>query len=154
MTVFEVDAAGLDGPQSVLKTRKRQRSCPSSPRLQDTTSDATPLHSDRDDGSSDSTAFEGHNDEEFDELPPAKRRRLSGSETAPSKLKFPISTKVRKYKCNYTDCNKSYTKPTRLREHERSHTGEASTRFISSYNLVLNLSYPPKASIRLPLFRL
>ena len=133
MTVFEVDAAGLDGPRSVLKTRKRRRSCPSSPRLQDVGSDTTPLDSDRGDGSSDSTAFEGYDEEEFDELPPAKRRRLSGSETAPSKSKFPISAKMRKYKCNYTDCDKSYTKPTRLREHERSHTGEASTSsFISS----------------------
>ncbi len=132
MTVFEVDAAGVDGPQSVLKTRKRQRLCPSSPRLQDAASDTTPLDSDRDDGSSDSTAFEGYDEEEFDEHPPAKRRRLSGSETVPSKLKIRISAKVRKYTCKYTDCNKSYTKPTRLREHERSHTGEASTRFISS----------------------
>jgi hypothetical protein len=109
-------------------TRKRKRF---SPRLQDATSDTTPLDSDQDDESSDSTAFEGYNEEEFDELHPAKRRRLSESETVPLKSKFTVGTKVRKYKCNYTNCNKSYTKPARLREHERSHTGEACTSFSS-----------------------
>ena len=131
MIALGVDVAGFNGSQSVFMTRKRKRSSPSSPRLQDTASDTTPLDSDQDDGSSDSTAFEGYDEEEFDELHPAKRRRLSESQTAPSKSKFTVSTKVRKYKCNYTNCNKSYTKPARLREHERSHTGEASSRFCS-----------------------
>jgi len=129
MIALGVDTTGLDGTQSVLMTRKRKRLFPSSPRLQDATSDTTPLDSDQDDGSSDSTAFEGYDEEEFNELHPAKRRRLSESEAASLKSKFPVSTKVRKYKCNYTNCNKSYTKPTRLREHERSHTGEVSTSF-------------------------
>ena len=151
MTVLGVDAAGLDGLQSVLMKRKRRRLSPSSPRLQDATSDTTPLDSDRDDGSSESTAFEGYDEGESDELPPAKRRRLSESETAPLKAKFPVSAKVRNYKCNYPDCKKSYTKPARLREHERSHTGEASTGFSSS-----QWSRPKSllASFRLPLSRL
>ncbi|KAF8070415.1 hypothetical protein FPV67DRAFT_1018750 [Lyophyllum atratum] len=33
------------------------------------------------------------------------------------------STKKR-YKCTYTACDKAYTKPSRLAEHERSHTGQ------------------------------
>jgi len=151
MVVLGVDAAGLDAPQSVLMTKKRQRVSPSSPHLQDAASDTTPLDSDRDDGSRDSTAFEGCDEEEFDELPPAKRRKLSESEVAPLKSKFPITAKVRKYKCNYTNCNKSYTKPARLREHERSHTGEASARVNS---LILNLSHPLKASFQLLISRM
>lgn len=132
MDVLGVGAAGLDGPRSVLLTRKRQRSFRSSPHLQDAVSDTTPLDSDSggDDGSGESTAFEEEFDnEEFDELPPAKRRKLSESKTASLKSIFRSIPKARKYKCNYTECNKSYTKPARLHEHERSHTGEARTTF-------------------------
>ena len=130
MVVLNAGAAGLDAPQLVLTTRKRQRLSPSSPCWQDAAGDTTPLDSDRDDGSGESTAFEEeYDEEEFDELPPAKRRKLSEYEAAPLKSKFPSTAKLRKYRCNYTDCNKLYTKPARLREHERSHTGEASIRF-------------------------
>jgi len=130
MIVLGAGATGLDAPQSVLLTRKRQRSSLSSPYLQDAASDTTPLDSDRDDGSGESTAFEEeYDEEELDELPPAKRRKLSENEVAPFESKFSSTARVRRYRCNYTGCNKSYTKPARLREHERSHTGEASTKF-------------------------
>ena len=130
MVVLGTGAVGLDAPHSVLLTRKRQRSSLSSPYLRDVAGDTTPLDSDWDDGSSESTAFEAEYDrDESDEPPPAKRRKLSESERAPVKSKISSTTKARKYRCNYTDCNKSYTKPARLREHERSHTGEASTKF-------------------------
>lgn len=36
--------------------------------------------------------------------------------------------KPRKYACTYDGCTKSYTKPSRLDEHVRSHTGEVSVR--------------------------
>ena len=36
-----------------------------------------------------------------------------------------LNTK-RKYKCTYEGCTKAYTKPSRLEEHERSHTGDVS----------------------------
>lgn len=131
MVVLGTGAAGLDAPQSVLLTRKRRRLSLSSPYWQDAASDTTPLDSDRDDGSGESTAFEGeYEEEELDELPPAKRRKLSENETEPLKAKISSTAKaqVRKYRCSYTGCDKSYTKPARLREHERSHTGEASAK--------------------------
>lgn len=30
----------------------------------------------------------------------------------------------KRYKCTFSSCDKAYTKPSRLAEHERSHTGE------------------------------
>jgi hypothetical protein len=35
----------------------------------------------------------------------------------------------RRYKCQYDGCDKAYTKPSRLAEHELSHTGEVSSPF-------------------------
>lgn len=35
----------------------------------------------------------------------------------------------KRYQCTYNGCNKAYSKPSRLVEHERSHTGEVSTGF-------------------------
>jgi hypothetical protein len=151
MVVLGVCAPGLDAPQSVLMMRKRRRLSPSSPRLQDAASGTIPLDSDWEDGSDKSTACEvEYNDEDFDELPPAKRRKLSESEAAPLKPKISSTAQARKYKCNYTECNKSYTKPARLREHERSHTGEASTKARSRVDsLVLNHSYRVTASLQM-----
>nr|XP_031860367.1 uncharacterized protein CI109_004255 [Kwoniella shandongensis]KAA5527439.1 hypothetical protein CI109_004255 [Kwoniella shandongensis] len=47
--------------------------------------------------------------------PPRSRSRSSSA--------FPSRTE-RKYKCTYEGCDKAYTKPSRLAEHELSHTGE------------------------------
>ena len=35
----------------------------------------------------------------------------------------PLLNPKRIYKCTFEGCDKSYTKPSRLEEHERSHTG-------------------------------
>jgi general transcription factor IIIA len=43
-----------------------------------------------------------------------------GSESVVLKRKRP-------YACTYSGCNKAYSKPSRLKEHERSHTGEVSS---------------------------
>jgi hypothetical protein len=57
--------------------------------------------------------------------------RLVGSEPEHSDHEKPIlingklsvPTK-RRYKCTHDGCDKAYTKPSRLEEHERTHTGE------------------------------
>ena len=35
-----------------------------------------------------------------------------------------VSSTAKRYKCTHAGCTKAYTKPSRLEEHERSHTGE------------------------------
>jgi general transcription factor IIIA len=34
-----------------------------------------------------------------------------------------VANTKKRYKCSHNDCDKSYSKPSRLAEHERSHTG-------------------------------
>ena len=40
----------------------------------------------------------------------------------------------KKYHCTYEGCTKSYTKPARLEEHKRSHTGEVRTHSVYKWN--------------------
>lgn len=68
--------------------------------------------------------------------------RLVGSEPEQSDHEKPIlingklsaSTK-RRYKCTHDGCDKAYTKPSRLEEHERTHTGEVSVSGLQSEGL-------------------
>ena len=53
------------------------------------------------------------------ETPPTPRRRAT---TSRSRSATPAAD--RKYKCQWDGCDKAYTKPSRLAEHELSHTGE------------------------------
>jgi general transcription factor IIIA len=41
-----------------------------------------------------------------------------------------VENTKKKYRCTYQGCTKAYTKPARLQEHERSHTGEVNCFFI------------------------
>ena len=57
-------------------------------------------------------------------------QRTSQKPHAPSRVSSSSHLKGdsrKKYFCSYKDCTKSYTKPSRLVEHERSHTGEVRT---------------------------
>ncbi|KAF8895708.1 hypothetical protein CPB84DRAFT_1782257 [Gymnopilus junonius] len=49
----------------------------------------------------------------------------SGSRPAPILVNGSLVLKTKKcYRCTFEGCEKAYTKPTRLEEHERSHTGQ------------------------------
>lgn len=55
--------------------------------------------------------------------------------------------RVKRYKCTHEGCDKSFTRPVRLEEHQRSHTGEVSSRSRSRRSLpVLTDLYLPSYS--------
>ena len=41
-----------------------------------------------------------------------------------------VSKRKKRYSCTFEGCDKAYSKPSRLAEHERSHTGDVRLRFI------------------------
>lgn len=49
------------------------------------------------------------------------------SASTSSKRKEVVFDSGRQFKCGFEGCSKSYTKPSRLAEHERTHTGEVRT---------------------------
>ena len=58
-----------------------------------------------------------------------------------------VSNTKRCYQCSYKGCEKAYTKPSRLEEHERSHTGHVSffrsfllTYFRKNFSAAIRLS--------------
>jgi hypothetical protein len=54
-----------------------------------------------------------------------KRKRFTNEPTTPLKTLATIEIDDAKWhSCTFPGCNKAYRKPTRLREHQRSHTGE------------------------------
>lgn len=58
-----------------------------------------------------------HTESEYDT--DAQKEDLSSAERAPSR-----KPRERRYRCSHEGCTKAYTKPCRLAEHERSHTGD------------------------------
>jgi hypothetical protein len=60
---------------------------------------------------------------------PSKRRKVEVYAKIPvlvnDQLVLPKDISNKRFKCEVPGCGKSYKKPSRLREHERSHTGEA-----------------------------
>jgi hypothetical protein len=55
---------------------------------------------------------------------PKKRRRV---QETPVPSKPSSGSAKKKYNCTFEGCEKAFTKPTRLEEHKRSHTGEVCT---------------------------
>lgn len=55
----------------------------------------------------------------------------------------------KRYQCTYNGCNNAYSKPSRLAEHERSHTGEVS-RILLSLLSHLPRTYPSALTSVLP----
>lgn len=51
-----------------------------------------------------------------------------------------VSNTKKCYQCSYKGCEKAYTKPSRLEEHERSHTGQVSFFYYFSLKYFRNLS--------------
>jgi len=86
-----------------------------------------------------SSSSHGPSDSDFEPL------QLSSSNTQ-SSFSLPIivnGTLVppikKRYKCTHNGCDKAYSKPSRLEEHERSHTGQVIV-FLSKVNFTLNQS--------------
>jgi hypothetical protein len=78
--------------------------------------------SEEDNGDDDaSSEYDSEATEELDESPARPSSSLSSRRVSESRLK--------KYECSYEGCEKKYIKPSRLAEHERSHTGDVGTPF-------------------------
>ena len=56
------------------------------------------------------------------------------------------------YRCSYKSCEKAYTKPSRLEEHERSHTGHVS--FFHCFIKIIFEIYPSGRSFVKPVINL
>lgn len=76
------------------------------------------------------------------ETPPTPRKRVVKSR---SRSMTPAAE--RKYKCVWEGCDKAYTKPSRLAEHELSHTGEVSWP-VKCYDLELITEYSDGMLVR------
>ena len=82
--------------------------------------------SETDDKSTYSCTSDDNSDPESTTSPHIPSRRRNGKSTAIIvNGKLCVKSKsIRKFACTFDGCTKSYTKPSRLEEHERSHTGE------------------------------
>lgn len=79
---------------------------------------------------SEETVFQEESSSSDNEIEPAvKRRKLQKSPSnaltlVNGELVSTKSIRSKRYRCTFKGCDKAYTKPSRLQEHERSHTGE------------------------------
>jgi hypothetical protein len=74
---------------------------------------------------SDATWQDPESDAEFTRTPSTPKQK-SGLVLVNGSL---VKNAKKKYFCTFTGCGKSYSKPCRLEEHERSHTGEVNFSF-------------------------
>jgi hypothetical protein len=51
-----------------------------------------------------------------------------------------VENTKKRYRCTYQGCSKAYTKPSRLEEHERSHTGEVCYHIVNLNRRLIRLS--------------
>lgn len=63
----------------------------------------------------------GHTDSEYELASTSKSDIISKPILVNGEL---VSYTKKRYRCTFTGCDKGYTKPSRLEEHERSHTGQ------------------------------
>lgn len=84
------------------------------------------LDSDAESGSDYETSAESDASEHNEPLVPSPttKSRPSSSRGISIVRNPSSSSKPRPYVCTHSGCDKSYRKPSRLQEHERSHTGE------------------------------
>lgn len=95
-------------------------------------SNQTLTESDNDEYSgSDSSAYDDGDEMASEDDAPnvlCKRRKVETYENVPilvnNQLVLPKDVSKKVFKCEFQGCGKSYKKPSRLQEHERSHTGE------------------------------
>jgi len=97
-------------------------------------SDTSPDDESCSDSSSTEDEYKTTADESESELESENERleQYSTSQTSRTASRVSSSSRLKensrkKYLCSHKDCGKSYTKPSRLAEHERSHTGQVYT---------------------------
>jgi hypothetical protein len=79
-------------------------------------------------------AVSEQSDTYMDDSPVSPKKRLRVQEPPVPSTPSSRSAK-KKYNCTFEGCQKAYTKPTRLEEHKRSHTGEVRTQsFIKHFD--------------------
>lgn len=91
--------------------------------LQDNSSDSDSAQSDGDEGGSEGGL--GDEDEGEADRSVASTSRVILANGRATKVKL-TGGRAKKYGCTFEGCNKSYSRPVRLEEHLRSHTGEVS----------------------------
>ena len=95
----------------------------------------SPFDDEESEQDSDSSHDDDHEEDEMedemeDDIPKRTKTQPGGTAPAKGKSKRQASSagqQDKKYKCVYPGCDKSYTKPSRLAEHERAHSGEVSS---------------------------
>jgi hypothetical protein len=76
-------------------------------------------------GSAESDPDDADSDADAPRQPVASTSRVVITNGRATKVEV-IGGRAKNYRCTFKGCNKAYTRPVRLEEHLRSHTGEVS----------------------------